>query len=490
MLMRLSRNAFIREYGPYTYIRDRHGNQDYMFKDAAPFFKHIDRTPHDESEIVARITVEFENCDIATIRSDFAAMIDPLVEHGLIVRGNSSEELNEADRVWFSYKDDGSWLIDEAEKPITEAEFRGMPQCVLGDYFRKNPTLFDLQLDITQACTERCVHCYVPEYNALFLSYDKCCEVMREFRAMGGLMIGFSGGECMMHPDFKKLVEFARNQDLIVSVLSNLTLCDDSMVQLLKDNQAFVQVSLYSMNSAIHDGITQRKGSWAKTRSAIERLHGADVPMRISCPTMRQNYDGYFDVLKYANDLRIPAQTDFIMMAKADHDKSNLDNRLSLKQTKTLLEMIVNDNLPAESEYFDPKHKEDLKTPEERAEEPLCGAGVDKLCLNANGNYYPCSGFQDYAVGNCFKQSLRDVWENSPQLKYIRGLRGKDIPRCIHCENRNYCSMCLVRNYNETGDMLEVADHFCKVAALNREVVEDFHRKLLNRTRAKGKEMG
>lgn len=476
MLMRLSRNAFIREYGPYTYIRDRHGNQDYMFRDASLFFKHIARTPHDEAEIIASILAEFENVDSEMIRADFITMIDPLVERGLIVRGKSQEELNSIDCARFSYKKSDQWAIEET--PITEAEFKGIPQCVLGDYFRKNPTLFDLQLDITQACTERCVHCYVPEYNSLFLPYDKCCEVMRGFRTMGGLMIGFSGGECMMHPDFRKLVEFARSQDLIVSVLSNLTLCDDSMVQLLKDNQVFVQVSLYSMDSTIHDGITQRKGSWMKTKSAIERLHDADVPMRISCPTMRQNYDGYLDVLKYAEGLHVPAQTDFIMMAKADHDKSNLDNRLSLEQTKTLLEMIINDNLPAESEYFDPKHKENLKTPEERAEEPLCGAGVDKLCLNANGNYYPCSGFQDYPVGNCFKQSLRDVWNNSPQLKYIRGLRGKDIPKCTHCENRNYCSMCLVRNFNETGDMLEVADHFCKVAALNRTVVEAFHQKL------------
>ena len=104
------------------------------------------------------------------------------------------------------------------------------------------------------------------------------------------------------------------------------------------------------------------------------------------------------------------------------------------------------------------------------------------MCLNANGNYYPCSGFQDYPVGNCFKQTLREVWDNSPQLKYIRGLRGKDIPKCVHCENRNYCSTCLVRNFNETGDMLKVADHFCKVAELNRMVVDEYHDMLRRRS--------
>lgn len=485
MLMRLSENTFVRFYGQYAYIRNRHGNQDFMFKNAMPFFKYIERVPHEESEIVAKVISEFENADFDVVKSDFHALIEPLVMAGMIVRANSIDELDRNDRDYFSYAESDS-LTSMGDMDISEEEFKGMPQCVLGDYFRTNPTLFDLQLDVTQACTERCVHCYVPEYNPLFLPYAKCCEVMREFRDMGGLMIGFSGGECMMHPDFKRLVEFAREQDLIISVLSNLTLCDDAIIKVLKDNQAFVQVSLYSMDAMIHDAITQRKGSWGKTKSAIERLHDADVPMRISCPTMRQNYDGYLEVLKYADSLGVPAQTDFIMMAKADHDKSNLGNRLSLEQTKTLLEMIIGNNLPAESEYFDPKHKDDMKTPEERAEEPLCGAGVDKLCLNANGNYYPCSGFQDYPVGNCFKQRLHDVWQNSPQLNYIRGLRGKDIPKCAHCENRNYCSMCLVRNFNETGDMLNVADHFCKVANLNREVVEDYHKRLSKAHSQKG----
>ena len=476
MLYKLSRNTFLREYGPYTYIQNIRSGADVMFKDATRFFRWLTRTPIGKDEILRKLSSEYD-ISAAEVENDLDSLLDPLIVQGWVLAGDDENDIESHDKTDFSYAE-MTGQSDEDVSIISPSDYKQMPQCILGDYFRKNPTLFDLQLDITQACTERCIHCYVPEYTPLFLPCETVRNVICEFREMGGLQISFSGGECMMHPEFDEILRFAREQDLIVTVLSNLTLCDKSKVALLKECSAFVQVSLYSMNHKIHDGITQRKGSWMKTKSAIERLHDADVPMRISCPTMRQNYDGYLDVLKYAEGLHIPAQTDFIMMAKADHDKSNLDNRLSLEQTKTLLEMIINDNLPAESEYFDPKHKENLKTPEERAEEPLCGAGVDKLCLNANGNYYPCSGFQDYPVGNCFKQSLRDVWNNSPQLKYIRGLRGKDIPKCTHCENRNYCSMCLVRNFNETGDMLEVANHFCKVAALNRTVVEAFHQRL------------
>lgn len=483
MIYKLSRNTFVRDYGPYTYVQNIRQGTDVMFKDASCFFKWLTRTPIDKNEILRRIAAENDNVPMSEIQSDFDALLEPLVKQGWVLVADNENVVDTLDKTDFSYAELSN-IPNNDIVIVRPSDYGNMPQCILGDYFHRHPTLFALQLDVTQACTERCVHCYVPEYAPIFLPYETVRRVICDFREMGGLQISFSGGECMMHPDFEKMLRFAREQDLIVTVLSNLTLCDEKKTALLKECSAFVQVSLYSMNPKIHDGITQREGSWDKTKSAIERLHAADVPMRISCPTMRQNFDGYIEVLKYAEELHISAQTDFIMMAKANHDMSNLDNRLSLEQTRTLLEMVVNDNLQTESEYFDPKHKENLKSAEDRSEEPLCGAGVDKLCLNANGNYYPCSGFQDYPVGNCFKQSLRDVWENSPQLKYVRGLRGKDIPKCIHCENRNYCSMCLVRNFNETGDMLEVADHFCKVAALNRTVVEAFHQRLQCKNKA------
>ena len=476
MKLCLSRNAYIRQYGAFTYILNRLDNSDQMYCDAEEFTRKLGRTPIEKSEIIQYLHSIYNTTDIETISADFDDFIAPMLASGVLLEGASEEEIRRKDKS-FSYS---------AEHPRTEAdhttiskkEYEQIPQKVLGDYFEANPTLFDIQFDITQACTERCVHCYIPEYNPLFLPYEKICEVITQYRDMGGLGIGFSGGECMMHPDFEKILRFAYSKDLVICVLSNLTLCDDEKIELLKEVHAAVQVSLYSMKPEVHDSITQRPGSWLKTKSAIEKLHANDVPLRISCPTMKQNFTDYTAVLEYADSLKITAQTDFIMMAKADHNTSNLNNRLSLKQTEQLLHDIVNNNLPVIKEYFNPDYKNELDTPEERAEQPLCGAGTDKLCLNADGNYYPCSGFQFFPVGNCYKQTLKEVWENSPQIKYLRGLRGKDIPKCIHCKDRNYCSMCLVRNFNETGDMLKVAEHFCKVAALNHQIVDELHIRL------------
>lgn len=82
-----------------------------------------------------------------------------------------------------------------------------------------------------------------------------------------------------------------------------------------------------------------------------------------------------------------------------------------------------------------------------------------------------------FIVGNIFKQSLKDIWENSPLLGIVRNVRQKDFPNCLTYEARDYCNMCLVRNFNESsGDMFKINQHFCDVAFLTKRLVEEWRR--------------
>jgi radical SAM protein with 4Fe4S-binding SPASM domain len=98
----------------------------------------------------------------------------------------------------------------------------------------------------------------------------------------------------------------------------------------------------------------------------------------------------------------------------------------------------------------------------------------------ANGNVYPCAGWQDYVCGNLREQSLREIWENSPKVQYLRHLRRRDFPKCLSCPEKAFCAMCMVRNANENrdGDPLKINEHFCKVAALNRKIAIEWKAKL------------
>ena len=108
--------------------------------------------------------------------------------------------------------------------------------------------------------------------------------------------------------------------------------------------------------------------------------------------------------------------------------------------------------------------------------EPFCGVGINTACMVANGNVYPCPGWQGYVCGNLNEKSLNDIWFNSEEIKYLRNLKKSDMKKCATCTNKAFCSPCLGRFANEspTGNPLEVATHFCKVAKVNKEVVLEY----------------
>lgn len=479
MLLRLSNQTFKRQFGPFTYFFHRLNASDRVFRDATVFSEKLTRIPTEKSEILNYILSVYTDGGAEEIGRDFDDFVGLLVNDGYLLAGETPEALD-AQEQRFTYNAPKPKTIMQLEQSQTsDGAFPKISQDVLGAYFRAHPTLFSLHMDITQNCTERCRHCYIPAYNPLYLSYEKICSVLDEFRAMGGLSISLSGGECMMHPDFIRIVRAIRERDCTVGILSNLTVCSDEKIRVLREADATVQVSLYSMTPEVHDAVTCLKGSWKRTVDAIIRLRAADVPVRISCPCLQINYQGYPDVIKFAESLKMSAQTDFIIMAKADGDCSNLCNRLTIPQTREILEDVILRAVPTESEYFAIGKKDIMPSPEAWMAQKACGAGSDSLCLAANGDFYPCPAFGDYVVGNVYKQSLAEVWQHSPQLNQVRNVTKAKFPKCAVCKDRDYCSICLCRNYNETGDMFTPAEHFCKVAEQNHIVVDMKHEIML-----------
>ena len=273
----------------------------------------------------------------------------------------------------------------------------------------------------------------------------------------------------MLHKNFCDFIKKCREYDFSVNILSNLTLLNDNILEEMKANPLLgIQVSLYSMNPKIHDEITQVKGSLEKTKSAILKLIENDIPLQISCPIMKQNKDCYDDVVKWAENHKIQVGDDYVIIAKYDHTINNLNCRLSINEVKDLICSKAANN---------PNYLEQLEVEAEKKKhiEPgdfVCSVCNSSICIAENGNVYPCAGWQDYIVGNVKEVSLNDIWDNSKKVQYLRNLRRHDFPKCIHCSDKEYCTMCMVRNANEssTGDPLAVNEYFCNIAKINKEL--------------------
>ena len=332
----------------------------------------------------------------------------------------------------------------------------------LGDFYKRHGLPCELHVDLTDGCNEKCVHCYLPKGGSHFIEKELVFKVLKEFREAQGLTVFFSGGECMLHKNFAEILRYAKSLDLNIIVMSNLTLCDDGMVTLLKEiDPQFVNVSLYAVTESIHDSITQMSDSCAKTKAAIDALQKAGVHVRIATPFMRENKGCVEELKAFAAARNVHLIADAEIFGQLDHSCENQSHALSLSE----LEEVVS----AHKNVF---MKGCMESEKCAPEANVCDVGETHLNLDAEGMYYPCDGFHGAILGNARTETILEVW-NGAALNKLRALKNTDFGECASCADRAWCKVCPMRNFNETGDMFTHAPWRCEATRIYKRIFEE-----------------
>lgn len=477
MFFKKSANVIFRNYDSFGYITDNRNfgykkstNDESLMGDkilsasGAVFFSALDIEPQALNDLANKINQNFNDVDIETIKEDAKKFYLILERDRFVISGNTPQECKENEPK-FSYKNIDTQIISRSRNINSEEK---SPQDFLERYYCDKHHLTNIHIEITSKCNERCVHCYIPHDNKTHdIDSSLFYDILKQCYDMKVLHLTLSGGEPMLHKNFLKFLEKCREYNFSLNILSNLTLLDDEIIKEMKKNPLLgVQVSLYAMNNEIHDGITQCKGSFEKTKSSILKLIENDIPLQISCPIMKQNKNCYSDVVKWAAKYNVHAGDDYVIIATYDNSKINLSCRLSTNEIREMIsEKSARDATYLEKIEIESEKKEDFSP-----EDYVCSVCNSSICISDNGDVYPCAGWQGYVVGNIQDAALSYIWEESNKINYLRSLRKRDFPKCVQCTSREFCTMCMVRNANESplGDPLEVNEYFCEIARFHK----------------------
>ena len=328
----------------------------------------------------------------------------------------------------------------------------------LSNKCRRHKQLYNVLFVLLSACNHKCVHCYIPEHNCMGLDLGKIKQLIQESRQLGALNITLTGGEIFLRPDIFDIINYARDAQLRVFLMSNAySLNEETVVKLKQLAIAEFSTTLFSINPRVHDSITQCQGSCEKVIENIKLLRNYDIPLTIKTPLMESNKYEYKEVEEFASIFKAYFMDTTTIFSKSVGD-SSLHN-LSICED---LNNIVADLCRLQKKY----RKDDLGYNKRGIP---CGAGFNSIAINYDGIVYPCNSLF-LPVGDVNYQSLSEIWVNSTQLNKWREESIKPLMVCKKCNLKKSCLRCPGMALLEDGNLFGCSSSAKKLAEIKKEV--------------------
>lgn len=286
---------------------------------------------------------------------------------------------------------------------------------------------FNVHFDLTYRCHLSCVHCYLPEEwrrgegPGPELDTGQVKSVLDQLAAAGTFWLTFSGGEVFLRPDLIDLVEYARRLNFSVALKTSATLGpNDAQIEALAEaGLDSLQVSLYSLDPAVHDRVTGLPGSWVRMMRTIEKSRARGLRLVFSSVIFSFTFDQIDGINQYTLKNDIYLRMDGALTPRWDGKPFPPGLEIGPERNREL-HSLIGTEVRQWRESFTV-----AVSPELSAALAGCEAGKTICYLTPQGDLWPCIDIPC----NCGKviggDSLIKVWRDSPKLNSIRAMDGQ-----------------------------------------------------------------
>jgi radical SAM protein with 4Fe4S-binding SPASM domain len=327
----------------------------------------------------------------------------------------------------------------------------------------------NVTLELSLRCNLRCVHCYNFDRELAYLPGrrrdeelrdDEVHRILDEVRAEGCLYLGLTGGEALLHLSLGEFVRHAARSGMAVRIKSNGTLLRPETVRRLAEaGAAAIDLSLYGATAPTHDAFVKVSGAWQRTIEGAQRARDAGLAVKLNAVVAQSNASEVGAMLELAEQLGVSCNLDFQITARYDGSRSSID----LAVDRATLEALHRGPL----RHLVPGGEAVRKSIQCSCARSVCG-------ISSFGDVYPCIS-APIRAGDLREQSFHEVWTQSPQFHWIRGLTHDDFPACRSCAHQPYCRRSSGEVYSNTGMYNGPARFGDDFACMEAEVLHHIH---------------
>ena len=315
---------------------------------------------------------------------------------------------------------------------------------------------FTFQWHITEACDQRCSHCYIysdkshiftPDLSLKELEkiLDNCEDMCSRLHRLPYFSI--TGGDPILYKFFWEFLELLHNRKIAFNILGNPFHLTDEVCQRLHTlGCKKYQLSIDGLLQT-HDMI-RRPGSFKSTLDAIPIIRNAGISCAVMTTVSKTNIHEIPAII----DLVVKNNVDIFAFARYCSTDSSWELMVSPTEYRSLLETCWDRfHLYQDSgTSFNLKdhlwtlflYEKGLFTPDKSLDPNViyegCSCGINHMTILSDGTVYACRRMES-PIGNALRDSLYDVFLSDKMDDYRQY---EQFQKCSKCELLRFCRGC------------------------------------------------
>ncbi len=319
-------------------------------------------------------------------------------------------------------------------------------------YATENKIPLTAAFELTPFCNFSCVMCYVrltgkqAKEQGRPLTAAEWIDVAKQAREKGTLYLTLTGGEPLTRPDFWEIYSNLCEMGFLISLLSNGSLIDESVIDNFRKYGMPYQIklSLYGASEETYEKVCGNHEGFEKIRHAVELIKAESIPLSMTATVIKENADDLKAMYMLAKKWGVPFQHT-ISVVKSARGAVNSAEKSRFAFDEFLYEMT-------------PEQIEKTKLPPLKNPFDWCAGKNNSFWLTWNGHLQLCSFMNGpYAT---LENGLEAAWnELNRKLDSI-----KNPKECSQCEYAEFCQRCPGILCGESGSCAKISEDFCNTA--------------------------
>lgn len=344
--------------------------------------------------------------------------------------------------------------------------------------------------ELLPVCNFNCKMCYVRKdmayvnANGGLIPGARWLEIAREMRDMGLLFPLLTGGEPLLHPDFREIYLGLKEMGMQISINSNASLIDEDMARFLGQNPpSRINITLYGAGKESYEALCGNGEAFTAVHKAVGLLKENGVSYKFNTTITAYNAHELKEIVAFAKEMEAPIQIASYVFPPIRRDEALVGRNDRLSPQEAARVKVLGDYLQNEPRWFLAQaYAYSHFTPLDQLPQPMlegalgihCRAGRCSAWLDWQGNMGNC-GMYSAVKRPIGSRPVREVWDEIKE----ENQRFHAMSPCASCPNQPLCHPCVAMVNNECGPGGGRPDYLCRMneaaARLYLEYVREYY---------------